>query len=281
MRKLIFSVLMLAVLAPAVPAEARGWRVHVGGGVHTGGGFRYGGGYRAPRVYVHGGARVRYWSPRIWRPTWYWAWWRPYWRTYVYYDTPSYGYAPCCAVEGGAVVGTTVVRPPDEPNVGVGIRGSATSFGEDRPRAEGIGGVLRFRVSSVELELEVAHDRYTQDLARRDTRVGTALYVPLFGTTLQPYVVGGLGLNFVDYNDGLDPRTQGYLAGGGGLALNFSRSFTLSADVRYVVRHFFDDNPNADIQTAKTFAPVPPMGSSDADRRESGVEGRVSAIFYF
>ena len=276
MRKLIFSVLILAVLAPAVPAEARGWRVQVGGGARGGGGY---GGYRA-RVYAPGGPRVRYWSPRIWRPTWYWAWWRPHWRTYVYYDTPAYGYAPCCAVEGGAAVGTTVVRPEYEPNVGLGIRGSATSFGENRPRSEGIGGVLRFRVSSVELELEVAHDRYTQDLARTDNRVGAALYVPLFGTTLQPYVLGGLGLNFVDYNDGLDARTQGYLAGGGGLALNFSRSFTLSADARYVVRHFFDDRQTADIPLPLEKA-VLPMGSSDDDRRESGVEGRLTAIFYF
>jgi len=279
MRKLIFSVLMLAVLAPALPAEARGWRVHVGGGVRYGGGYRgYGGGYRGHRVYV-AGPRVRYWSPRIWRPTWYWSWWRPYWRSYVYYDAPAYGYAPCCAVEGGAVVATTVARPAYEPNVGIGIRGSATSFGDDRPRAEGIGGVLRFRVTSVELELEVAHDRYTQDLERTDTRVGTALYVPLFGTTLQPYVVGGLGLNFVDYNDGLDVRTQGYLAGGGGLALNFSRSFTLSADARYVVRHFFDDRQDDVPLLEKAIAP--PMGSSDDNRRESGVEGRLSAIFYF
>jgi hypothetical protein len=275
MRKLIFSVLILAVLAPAVPAEARGWRVHVGGGVRVGGGFR------GPHVY---GPRVRYWSPRIWRPTWYWAWWRPYWHTYVYYDTPGYGYAPCCAVEGGAAVGTTVVRPPDEPTVGLGIRGSAASFGDNRPRSEGIGGVLRFRLSSVELELEVAHDRYTQDLARTDNRVGTALYVPLFGTTLQPYVVGGLGLNFVDYNDGFDVRTQGYLAGGGGLALNFSRSFTLSADARYVVRHFLDkhgQNTTIPMTTPSLDKALLPMGSTDDSRRESGVEGRLSAIFYF
>ncbi len=308
MRKLVVSafVVVFGTAFGASPASAESWRVHVGGG----------GGYHAPsaphvsyapraysapapralvpqgRVVVHdyrfrGGGGV--WVPpvRVWRPNWYYTYWWPYRRPFGYWDYGygigygyGYGYYPapaCCAVERG---GAYAAGPgaPSEPRVGLGVRASGTTFGKDQPKSEGLGGLLRLRLSSVELEFEVGRDRYP-DLTRNDTRIATALYVPLFGTVLQPYVVGGVGVNFVDYDDGTAHRTQGFLAGGGGLALNIGRGFTVSADARYVVRHFFD---NANTTSVVYTTTIPPPGNTTSNTdREAGVEGRLSAIFYF
>jgi hypothetical protein len=301
MRKLVPSFLVvLGTVFGAVPqasAEGGGWRVHVGGG----------GGYHAPAAPHYSGARVysgpgpralvgprgavvvhdyRFrggvWVPpvRVWRPTWYYRYWWPY-RGYYGYDTGYYGYyaAPaCCAVEqSGYPAPPSAVQ---EPRIGLGIRASGTSFGKDQPTSEGIGGLLRVRLSRVELELEVGRDRYP-DLSRNDTRVGGALIVPLFGTVLQPYVVGGLGVNFVELNDGVTRRTQGYLAGGGGLALNIGRGFTLAADARYVVRHYFNQSDSTTTPVVLSATTPPPTTDPATADREAGVEGRLSAIFYF
>jgi hypothetical protein len=309
MRKLLPSALVVLAFALATsPAWAESWRVHVGGG----GGYHAGpaaphvavGVHVAPhvnvapvprgfvgpqgRVVVHDyrfhGPNGGVWVPpvRVWRPSWYYRYWWPYRRSYYWYDYGYYGGYPattCCAVERTAYPGPA--GPPDEPRIGLGLRASGMNFGKDQPRAEGIGALLRIRASSVELELEVGRDRYP-DLQRDDTRVGTSLIIPLFGRVLQPYVVGGVGVNFVELDGGFTHRTQGFLAGGGGLALNIGRGFTLSADVRYVIRHFFDDSsPVSQPVVYNAVAPPPPPTGSGDSNREAGVEGRVSAIFYF
>ncbi|HKA89810.1 MAG TPA: hypothetical protein VKE22_19245 [Haliangiales bacterium] len=308
MRKLVVSAVLvvaagvIGIVLGAAPARAESWRVHVGGGggyhaapsVHVSAPHVYSS--PAPRAVVVPQGRVvvhdyRFrgggvWVPpvRVWQPSWYYRYWWPYRRPWGYWDWGYYGYygyypgAACCAYERvGYAAGPA---EPYDPRFGLGIRGSGTSFGKDQPHSEGLGGLLRIRVSSVELELEILRDHYP-DLTRNDTRVGASLVVPLFGTVLQPYVIGGAGVNFVDFDDGSTHRTQGFLAGGGGLALNIGRGFTLAADVRYMVRHFFDSASSSTTPVVYSASTAPPGTTTSDTKREAGVEGRVSAIFYF
>jgi len=168
---------------------------------------------------------------------------------------------------------TTVYQAPRprEPNIGVGVRGSALQIGRDGPTGGGMGALLRFRSRPVELELEVGRDRY-QDTDRDDTRLGASLYVPLVNGTFSPYLVAGTGVNFSYFGSTGDQLTQGFLAGGAGLSIRLSNRFVIAADARYMLRRFFDDQALVDAQ---------PLPGSGSDGRDEAVEGRLGAMFYF
>jgi hypothetical protein len=281
----------VALCAAAPAARANTYHVTVRGG----------GAVVAPAVVRPGyapGAVVRppvVGPPRVWTgPRWggyhgpsfgyryYWT----YPRFYGYgYGYPYYVYtqpyvAPAPAYAPPAVVAARVER---EPTIGVGIRGSSIRAGENRPTAEGLGALLRFRARPVEVELEVGWDNYGQGTERSDTRVATSLYVPIFGRELQPYLVVGAGMNFANFGTTGDVLHQGFMDGGGGLALNLGRSFTIGADVRYEARHFFD---NADLVARQPLLLSTGPGTTTtttttANDRDEAVEVRANAIVYF
>ncbi len=163
---------------------------------------------------------------------------------------------------------------PRERNIGVGLRASAMQVGRNGPTASGVGALLRFRSRPVELELEVGRDTYN-DLDRDDTRVGASLYVPLTQTSLVPFLVAGAGVNFSYFGHTGDQLYQGYLGAGGGLSLKLGSRFIISADARYFMRRFFDDEM---VVAAQSLA-----GSSGdpAGVRDEGVEGRLVGVLYF
>src|SRR5262249_62135220 len=95
---------------------------------------------------------------------------------------------------------TVVARRPErEPSIGVGISGSVIRSGTDHPASDGLGALVRFRARPVEVELEVAWDRYGSETDRTDTRLGGSLYVPIAGRALQPFLLVGAGLNFAHF----------------------------------------------------------------------------------
>jgi hypothetical protein len=263
-------------------AQANGYHVHVRGN-----------GYQVPRP----GPGVRYRPgppvvvrPRFWigRPSYYDY---GYYPTYSYptYREPTYAYAypyspPCCETPpppAAYASPTTVVAAPRlrEPTIGLGLRGSTVRSGPDHPAAEGVGALLRFRARPVELELEVGWDNYGNDTQRSDTRIATSLYVPIIGRVIVPYLVVGAGMNFANFGTTGDVLHQGFMSGGGGLAVNFNRSFALSADARYLVRHFFD---NPDVIARQPLAITDgETTTGTSTRRDDAVELRANAIVYF
>jgi len=270
---------MIAALLAGSPALANTYHVHVRGGGGPVGVVRGSGVVRGPigvpgHVYVRGPGRV--W---VHRPYYgYRTYWNPYWYGY-YYPVPvaTVAYAETYAAPVGPPPPATVVarRPERDPSIGVGISGTAIRSGTDHPASEGLGALMRFRARPVEVELEVAWDRYGSDTDRTDTRLGGSLYVPIAGRGLQPFLVVGAGMNFAHFGTTGDDLHQGYLNGGGGLALNFSRSFTIAADVRYMVREFFDDASVVEKQPLVLTPGVTP------DKRDQAVAFRANAIFYF
>jgi len=282
----IAAVAAATMLMTAAPASANTYHVSVHGGGHVGVPSGARGGVMV-RVHNPIGVTVRppvYLSPPVRSHIWYrphrygygygygYAYWNnPYYYNYGYYYPTAYVVAPQTGPET-VVYGST---QPREPNIGVGMRGSAIRAGTDRPAAEGFGALLRFRSHPVELELEVGWDRYGSDTDRNDTRVATSLYVPVAGTVVQPYLVVGAGMNFAHFGATGDNLHQGFLAAGGGLALNFSRSLTIAADARYMVREFFDD----DAMVAKQPIMIDPTVSPD--KHDQAVEFRANAILYF
>jgi hypothetical protein len=68
---------------------------------------------------------------------------------------------------------------------------------------------------------------------------------------------------------GAEIDRQGYLEGGGGLALNLTRSLAISGDVRWSSRRSIEEEGDYHLEIAGT------------SREERGVEGRFSAILYF
>jgi hypothetical protein len=228
----------------------------------------YGGTYGPP--YYRG-----YWH-NTWGQTWGWS---PYGYSYGYYPYPSgmaygYGYASTPVAAGEAEPFVAAAPEPRGPTFGVGLRGSALRAGEDHPAAEGIGVVVRFPARPVEVELELGQDRYGSGSDRRDTRLGANLIVPIAGDVLVPYLLVGAGMNFANFALTGDDLHQGYLTGGGGLALKLGSSFAISVDARYLVREFFD-NDDVVYRQAIAIAPAAP------EKHDEAVEFRGNAIFYF
>jgi hypothetical protein len=283
-----------AMLLYAGPASANTYHVGVHGGGHVVSGPV---GHTGAVVRVHGpgaGPYVRgpVYAPQVRRGGGFYRPWHrgygygygygyayyynPYYYSYGYYDPYATGYyAAPVAVAAPYAGGVMATARQHEPTVGVGIRGSSVRAGEDRPAAEGLGALLRFRSRPVELELEVGWDHYGSDTDRTDTRVATSLYVPIAGHAIQPYLVVGAGMNFAHFGGTGDDLHQGFLAGGGGLALNFSRSFTIAADARYMVREFFDD------MTLVAKQPIMVDPTISPDKHDEAVEFRANAIIYF
>src|SRR6185503_11785474 len=107
---------------------------------------------------------------------------------------------------------------------------------------------LRFRARPVELEFDLGVDNYDDDRARSDTRVAGTIYLPLVNARLAPYLLAGVGMNFSHFSTTGDELHQGFLAGGGGLALKLGSRFVISLDGRYMIRKFFDDETEVAIQ---------------------------------
>lgn len=166
------------------------------------------------------------------------------------------------------------VARPREPNIGVGVRASALRIGRDGPEAAGYGVLLRFRSRPVELELEVGRDDYRDGVARNDTRLGASLYIPLVQGSFAPFLVAGTGMNFSHFDETGDELHQGYVAGGGGLALKLGR-FVISADARYMLRGFFDAQEKIDAQ------PTVATNLNVDESRDQAVELRLNGILYF
>jgi hypothetical protein len=282
---------LFAILLAAPQARAAHVHVHVGGGgpvVHA----PVRAVAPAPGVHVvhpppPGGPH--YWvAPRYYYRPWYayrpWYGYYPYsYYGYPYFGFGFYGYAgpldhPVYYPAYPAPVGTVVGYQERDPIIGLGLRGTAVHAGSDHPSSAGIGALLRFRARPVELELELGWDTYNQNVARNDTRVATSLYVPIFGRELQPYLVVGGGINFAYFGGTGDVLHQGFLDGGAGLALNFSRHLTLSGDVRYAVRHYFDDIAVVARQPLSVTVYPGPVAVS---RFDEAVEFRSNLIVYF
>jgi hypothetical protein len=298
MSRIIGVVAVVSSLLAAAPALANDYRVRVHGGGTVVAPPRGGSGpspivrdhRRGGPVGVPGyGGPVYTPRPRVWvrgpsyygygygygyryRPYYYY----PYAYGYGYgYPYPASAYAVAAPAPGPTEGSVVAVAQPREPTIGVGVRGSAVRAGQDRPAAEGVGALLRFRARPVELELEVGWDRYGSDTDRRDTRLGTSLYVPIGGEVIVPYLVVGAGMNFARFGTTGDDLHQGYLAGGGGLALNFSRSFGISADARYMVREFFDRD---ELVAKQPLTVTPGVAFS---KHDEALEFRANAVVYF
>jgi hypothetical protein len=226
----------------------------------------------------------RYYYPRYryYYPYYYpYFFWRPYYGSYYgYYPGYSYYYdygyypaaAPAAAAPAPAYGPTTVaaVREP-QPTFGLGLNLSGKRI-DGLPDGTGIGIVGRFHSpSSLDFELEVAQDKFAQG-GRADTRAGAGVYIPLFGEQFQPYLVVGAGVNFIhtDGSTGISDVHQGYLAGGGGLALRFGH-LSIGGDVRFNVRELLD-HKDSPLQTTDALFP---------QNKEQGWEGRVTGVFYF
>jgi hypothetical protein len=170
-------------------------------------------------------------------------------------------------------------REPSPARFGIGgyLSGSHIGDAEDDTGAgEGAGLFARYRFSAVELELALGGTEYTK-LDRREGKAGLALLVPLWRGFFSPYLVVGAG--------GLQSEVQSvkrdfwYAEAGGGLALNLSRRFTISGDVRWSARR--------EIVTEDDVSPQPRIGTSPMTvgggepLEERGLEGRLTAILYF
>jgi hypothetical protein len=302
--RLASTIVAAGALLVGATAHANNYRVHVHGttvvpsraGVYVppsapGPGYRPHYGY--PGTVYPGARPYHYYPSRVWVHAPYYGY-RTYY-AYPYYGYPyAYGYGYDYGYRYGYAVPTAPAPmpppvatvygappPPPEPVVGIGIRGSAIHSGHDHPDAQGLGALLRFRARPVELELEVGWDGYGPAIDRNDTRVATSLYVPIVGRVIVPYLVVGAGMNFANFGSTGDTLHQGFAAGGGGLAVNFSPAFGISADVRYMVRHFFD---NADIvayNLALDHTPTAVYVAPPNNNRDEAVEFRANAVVYF
>jgi hypothetical protein len=163
-----------------------------------------------------------------------------------------------------------VVYHPRPRRIGLGARVSTTqlSAGAQGPESDGLGAVLRFRGRRAELELELGQEEF-RHIERQDLRVGATAYLHLTGGRLRPYLLLGAGVNLVDNYYGRRDQQQGYLEGGGGLALLFGDRFSLNGDVRWSSRRLLEDD--SDYHTTELYVP----------EREKGFEGRLTAVIYF
>jgi len=167
------------------------------------------------------------------------------------------------------------VAEPREPNIGVGIRGSAIRIGRDGPEANGIGALLRFRTRPVEFELEIGRDAYNEGMAREDTRLGASLYLPLVSSRFAPFLVAGVGMNFASFDVSGDELHQGYISGGGGLNWRLGSRLSIGADARYMLRRFFDS------EEAVAANDVFRTKDDPSGLRDQAVEVRLNALLYF
>jgi hypothetical protein len=188
---------------------------------------------------------------------------------------PAPAYPPPADYEYPAPAAVVSVSKPREYNIGVGLRGSTMRIGRNGPGAKGYGVALRFRARPVELEFDLGVDNYDDDLARSDTRVAGTIYLPLVNAKLAPYLLAGVGMNFSHFSSTGDELHQGFLAGGGGLALKLGSRFVISLDGRYMIRKFFDDESKVDMQNV-TVTNDEPHGM-----RDEAVEGRLQAMLFF
>jgi len=142
-------------------------------------------------------------------------------------------------------------------SVGLGVRASSVRY-EESQHSEGLGALARLRLPYFELELELGHEPHASS-DRADTRLGAGLLVPVGFAGLRPYVVAAGGANRVTM-PGLEPVTQWYVSGGGGLALDLiSRRLAIGLDVRYTIRR----------------------AGGERFAREEAIEGRVTGVVYF
>jgi hypothetical protein len=173
-----------------------------------------------------------------------------------------------------------IVRSEPRPaRFGIGGYLSGAHIGDtsnDAGAGDGGGLFARYRFDSVELELAVGGNEYKQ-LDRREGKVGLAVLLPLWKGFFSPYlVVGGGGMKTESQ---AAKRDWWYAEAGGGLALNFSRRFTLSGDVRWSTHREIQKQDDAQPRIATPMT-VPDTTQAKA-LEERGLEGRLTAIIYF
>ena len=173
----------------------------------------------------------------------------------------------------GGTTRVTSSADPSERRIGVGLRASTLHLNRGGPDAASVGVLLRFRARPVELELDIGRDEYLGDASRSDTRLGASLYVPLASGRVVPFLVAGTGLNFSYFKSTGDQLHQGYLSGGGGLAIECTRRFAIDLDARYMLRQFFDSNA--------LVAAQPESSGGGANDRDQALEVRLSGVVYF
>lgn len=152
-------------------------------------------------------------------------------------SVPAYNYRAYVEAEQTARVHST----PNFARVGLGVRGSATVFGEGKYNAGG-GAELLVRLSRhLSLELAAEYQRsLATSLLRQDLPITLGLRAYLLGpqARIAPYLIaaGGIDLAGADLA-GVSQRglfLEGQL--GGGLELRLGRHLAITADTRFDVR---------------------------------------------
>lgn len=130
------------------------------------------------------------------------------------------------------VITTTVVRRDPLPRFGIGI--TAGRFEAEQGRdADEFGVFARLRLTDA-LELELESSKTEHDAGDRiDKKFGGALYLDLAPRSdWAPYMVGGLGVQESEGNNGSWTSERSYGEVGGGLRWRLNRSFTVAGDLR-------------------------------------------------